>query len=584
MARKLDFTISDLSKFMGREASNEKSSIQRIIEGEPEEAIITGDVLGPLKSHAPEDRYYVLRAEKVYFSRFRPGDSVELATICSKTKKFKKLKDSSIKMVRFPEPGVIEVLIPGDGLPMNHEMEVFILPKSFSGIKWVLRQRLQDIDRAGFASKHFPINRQAVKQKFSQVAEKLNTTQNEALRFLIDNDFQGLVQGPPGTGKTHLLVDLVRLAVESNIRVGLVSLTHAAVDNALGRILQSGLDPSQVVRIASEKAKVKTDHYKDLSIDEIWSGSFKSFTTKIEYDDGGIEPHVYAATLHTWCLTKKTPEVDVLIIDEASQVPIYFYPFLKVLSSRVILFGDHKQLPPVIQVTNHNLPAEDIFSYEIEQGTYPMLEIQYRMNEGVQEWSSNRFYQGRLHPDESNRNRDVIFGLDAISGRIGSKVVNMVSHSGPSHHNANKIEASKVADLVWALKTERSLPLEAIGIVTPHRAQAGAICAQLQAKLGLAEMQKVLVDTVERFQGQEREAMILSMGAEKDNSLKGDKGFLGDGRRLNVAVTRARSRFYCFASEKLIENTKRQKNSEHLNSFFEWCSKSDQRKRKENAS
>jgi hypothetical protein len=62
------------------------------------------------------------------------------------------------------------------------------------------------------------------------------------------------------------------------------------------------------------------------------------------------------------------------------------------------------------------------------------------------------------------------------------------------------------------------------------------------------------------------------MGVERDHTRKGDRGFLGDERRLNVAVTRTRSRFYCFAPEKLVQTTKKQKNAGHLNSFFGWCS------------
>jgi len=212
-----------------------------------------------------------------------------------------------------------------------------------------------------------------------------------------------------------------------------------------------------------------------------------------------------------------------------------------------------------------------------------MLEIQYRMNEKIQEWSSKRFYEGRLIPDESHRERDILRGRDTLSGRMGSKMVNMIAHTGYSSYNANRLEASRVADLVWALKTEGSLPLEEIGIVTPHRAQAGAICAALQEKIGLLDTQRVLVDTVERFQGQEREAMILSLSVERDVSLKGDRGFLGDGRRLNVAVTRAKSRFYCLAPKKLIENTKRQKNAEHLRSFLSWCGAGNAHAAKETA-
>ena len=107
--------------------------------------------------------------------------------------------------------------------------------------------------------------------------------------------------------------------------------------------------------------------------------------------------------------------------------------------------------------------------------------------------------------------------------------------------------------------------------VNLYRAQAGAIGAALQEKLGLQNAQDLLVDTVERFQGQEREAMILSMSAEKDNARRGDRAFLGDGRRLNVAITRARSRFYCLAPHKLIEHAFKQAGGGHLKSFFEWC-------------
>jgi DNA replication ATP-dependent helicase Dna2 len=574
LPRNRELNISDLATFIAREAHNEKGQIQRIDEGDPEEAIVTGDVVGALKPISREAGQCVLRGEKIYFSRFRAGDRVEVAQVDSTTNRFKKIKDSSIRMVRFPEPGVIEILLSSDDLFLDPKADVFLLPKSVSGLKWSLRKRLQEIDESGVEADHFPVDKMSVQHNFTEFTENLNPIQREALRFLVDNDFRGLVQGPPGTGKTHLIVDLIRLAIECKLRVGLASLTHTAVDNALARIIQSGVDPNLVVRVASEKHNVRAEPYKGFDLDQIWAGSFKSSRVQSEFEDTG-EYLLNAATLHTWCLTKHPPEIDVLIIDEASQVPIYFHPFLKAICSRVIMFGDHKQLPPVIQVTNHSLPAEDIFSYEIERGDYPMLETQYRMNEGIQEWSSNRFYNGRLQPHESNRHRDVLRDLQIKSKLIGSREVNLLQHQGGSSNNANKTEAGLVADLIWALKTLGGVPLEEIGVVTPHRAQAGAICARLQEKVGLSQMRKVLVDTVERFQGQAKEAMIFSMGVERDHSLQGDRGFLGDGRRLNVAVTRAKSRFYCLAPEKLIENTKKQRNALHLNSFLEWCAADD---------
>lgn len=561
MSAKKYFTVSSLSDFIQKEVRHEDFNIKRVVEGDPEELIVSGDVLGPLKPHGREGRSLVLRGYGLYFSRFRAGDQVDIGIVDPLTKKFSILKATSISMIRFPEPGALEVLVPADLLPADIQ-DIFLLPKTYSGIKKHLRQKLWDLERLGIRAENHPINKIAVRENFDHMSEHLNATQKEALRFLVDSDFNGLVQGPPGTGKTHLLVALIHLAVTSGLRVGVAALSHAAIDNALARILRSGLALDGVVRVASMKEAIKRDPYGDIDIYGLRSNSFT---------EAGSEFSLYAATMHAWCMSNSPADIDVLIIDEASQVPLYFHPFLEKLCSRVIMFGDHKQLPPVIQALNHDLPAEDIFSYQISQGQYPMLEVQYRMNEGVQEWSSNRFYHGRLKPHESNKDRDLLKGCFSPSGLLGPGVVNLTGHDGACSNHANPIEAKKVADLVYAIKSEGKIPFKEIGIVTPHRAQAGAICAALQDKLGLQDSQSLLVDTVERFQGQEREAMILSMGAEKDEARRGDRAFLGDGRRLNVAVTRAKSRFYCLAPQKLIKSTASASETSHLRSFFKWC-------------
>ncbi len=559
MSAKKLFTVSSLSDFIQREVRHEDFNIKRVVEGNPEELIVSGEVLGPLKPIGRDGRALVLRGQGLFFSRFRGGDQVDIGVVDPLTRKFRLVTGTSINRIGFPAPGAIEVLVPGE-LIGTDTADLFLLPKTYSGIKKHLRQKLFDLERLGVRAEHNPVNRIAVKQNFNHMSEHLNSTQKEALKFLVDSDFSGLIQGPPGTGKTHLLVALIKLAVTSGLRVGLAALSHAAVDNALARVLRSGLDRDCLVRVASKHQVIKREPYGDDDIYALWSSSFADLNFSL-----------YAATMHSWCLTSSPPEIDILIIDEASQLPLYFHPFLEKLSSRVIMFGDHNQLPPVIQISNHDLPAEDIFSYQISQGIYPMLEIQYRMNAGVQEWSSNRFYHGRLKPDDSNRDRDLLRGCPSPSGLLGQGVVNLTQHEGTCSNHANPIEARRVADLVWAIKTEGKIPFGEVGIVTPHRAQAGAICAALQEKIGLSEMTKLLVDTVERFQGQEREAMILSMGAEKDEARPGSRTFLSDGRRLNVAVTRAKSRFYCLASQKLIENTAEASEDNHLKSFFEWC-------------
>ena len=561
MSAKKYFTVSSLSDFIQMEVRHEDFMIKRVIEGDPEELIISGDVLGPLTPMGRERRALVLQGQGLFYSRFRAGDQVDIGVIDPSTKKFSILTSTGINMIRFPAPGVLEIIVAGELIPADIQ-DLFLLPKTHSGIKKLLRQKLFDLERLGVRAEHYPLNKIAVRQNFDHMTEHLNSTQKEALKFLVENDFKGLVQGPPGTGKTHLLIALIRLAIKSGMRVGLAGLSHAAVDNALARIINSGIATDKVVRVASKSQVIKREPYGQNNIDSFWAQSFADL-------DG--EYSLYAATMHSWCMSNSPPDIDILIIDEASQVPLYFHPFLEKLCSRTIMFGDHQQLPPVIQVSSHDLPAEDIFSYQISQGTYPMLEIQYRMNEGVQEWSSNRLYHGRLKPHHSNKDRDLLRGCLSPSGLLGMGVVNLTLHEGTTSNYANPIEAKKVADLVQAINTEGRIPLREIGIVTPHRAQAGAIGAALQDKLGLSEMRNLLVDTVERFQGQEREAMIFSMGAESEEARRGDRAFLGDGKRLNVAVTRAKSRFYWLAPKKLIEGTAGASAGSHLKSFFDWC-------------
>ena len=104
--------------------------------------------------------------------------------------------------------------------------------------------------------------------------------------------------------------------------------------------------------------------------------------------------------------------------------------------------------------------------------------------------------------------------------------------------------------------------------------QAGAVNAKIQEEYNgdVSIMEKIAVDTVERFQGQEREIILLSFGADDERPKVEDKVFLGDGRRLNVSVTRAKSRFYCFSSKNLKnQNSDKTPKESYLKDFLGWC-------------
>ncbi len=562
MAAKLE--ISGLIGFIGREIAHENRQIEQLRNSNLEELTNQGEVLGPLRVIGRTlGGSLVLRATGFYFSRFRSGDTIELMQLQSGTTR-PELKGSTtqIRSVLFPLPGTIDIVVPGRNVSSPIGTELFAFPTSKAGIKSLISRKLKDFAHNSQIADRNEIDRVGLLSALSESSEMINATQASALRFIIENDLNGIVQGPPGTGKTKTLATLIQIAISRGLRVGLGCLSHAAVDNALAQVLNSGLSVDRCVRIASDESKVSTGLYSPIDV-----------TAIVEKSLGACDTHyqLYAATMHSWMLSGSTPNIDVLIVDEASQVPIYFQPYLAKLSARVVMFGDHQQLPPVMQVSSSSLPADDIFSYGISGSEFPMLDTQYRMNEAIQDWSSKRFYRGRLQPHESVRHRDVLNDRVFSNSLLDDGKVNLVAHSGRSTSNANPVEAGLVADLIADLRSQGGLDWAEIGVVSPHRAHAGAICAKLQEKLGVEDSKRILVDTVERFQGLEREAMVFSFGVDKDNSKAAAKAFLRDGRRLNVAVTRAKSRFYCLAPETLVHQMRSFGPDDHLADFLKWC-------------
>lgn len=562
MASKL--SIAELVDFIGREIVHDNRRFAQLHSANIDDLSTSGEILGPLKvSGRNANRDLVLTADNVYFSRFRISDTIELVQVEPGTTRLRQNGSTTkIRSVQFPAPGKIEIVVPARKVDLLEGDELFIFPTSMADIQRSVSRKLREFSLEPIVADRTVIKRPNLLSALATQSGRLNKSQKEALRFIIENDLNGLIQGPPGTGKTHVLISLITTAMSQGLRVGLAALSHAAVDNALSKVLKSGVREDLCVRIASDSAKVSAGIYPPIDV-----------TSLVHESLGRCPRHcqLYAATMHSWMLSGSTPQIDVLIIDEASQVPIYFFPYLTKLSARVVMFGDHRQLPPVMQTSTTSLPAEDIFSYAISKSQFPMLETQYRMNANIQDWSSKRFYQGRLHPHESVHNRDILTGRSFTNAMLTGGQVNLFSHHGRSTSNANPTEASLVAEIVAGLRAQGGLDSNEIGVVSPHRAHAGAICAKLQEKLGLEDAQKITVDTVERFQGQEREAMVFSFGVERNTAKPDTKEFLGDGRRLNVAVTRARSRFYCLAPKTLINDMSARGADNDLADFLNWC-------------
>ena len=554
----MECNIKSLLDLLNRESRQKRKLIEDLHRKPISESLELGEVLGPLKVIGTKKGKLIFKC-KGFFSRYRKGDIVDVVESCSNPISFNTVRKSvKIIEVNFPEYGQIEIRtsITRNLNSFSSDEEYYFFPSDMSFINIQIAKKIQNLNK--HIGRPLPLRNFPSIKVSNKIKEPLNKSQISALEQLAHQGLTGRVQGPPGTGKTHLLKAIVNLALQQNFTIGIAAFTHAAVDNAFSRIISESINPS-CVRVG-QSGKIRKDLYRNFEMMNIQK-SFGSFENQYL---------VYAATLHSWALSPSRPNVDLLIIDEASQAPIYFEPFLKEIGDRIIMLGDQKQLPPVLSVEIKGLPSEDVFSLDLSDT--PMLEIQYRMNSDIQSWSSKRFYDSRLKPHESVAERDIVPNQISSSTLINNSRVNLHTHNSAGNKYANVKEASQVADLIEELNSKGGIPLNEIGVVAPHRMQAGAVCAQMQSKYGVSAMREVVVDTVERLQGQEREVIILSFGVDEELSKGGNKTFLGDGRRLNVSVTRSKSRFYCFSSENL-KNQRSDKvpRTSYLKDFLGWC-------------
>jgi DNA replication ATP-dependent helicase Dna2 len=511
--------------------------------------------MGPLRLGKAESGNILLEGDS-YFSRYRAGDKVDI--VCTEGK-LPVANDVSIETVIYPELGRIrmQLKVSRSLQDLDPLKDYFFYPSDSTVFNGLIIKRLK-------ANSHAPnllTGLDNVGIQIDRLTEHgLNATQLDAFKTILDRNFISCVQGPPGTGKTQLLKSLLLSAASKGLRIGLTAFTHSAIDNALARILD-GHKNLKFARVGRAE-KIRSHLYSDPTL-----------VLKKSYDTFKLVPStgitVFAGTMHAWVLSTNAPIVDLLIVDEASQVPPYFLPFLTKMAKSIVMFGDHKQLPPVRKSQLFPGEATDAFSaFMALHPSTPMLELQYRMNQDIQDWSSSRFYERRLRPDESNRDRDILRGR-INSPLVGDSPVSLFEHSHPSVNNSNQAEASTLVDIIAAVHKDTGLGLENFAVVTPHRTQAGLVNSQLFAKFGIASGATVLVDTVERLQGQEREVVFLSIGADKLN--KSSEDFLGDPRRLNVAATRARSRFFVMCSGELKKSESKSNGAMVLKDLIGWA-------------
>jgi superfamily I DNA and/or RNA helicase len=425
-----------------------------------------------------------------------------------------------------------------------------------------------------------------------QLSTNLNKSQQEALKKIEAASDVAIIHGPPGTGKTTTLTESIRQCLQQERQVLVSAPSNAAVDLLVDKLSQMGISvirighPARVTEQSLSKtldAKIAAHpHYGELKslrkkMEEMRGMAFKfkrnygweqkqqrrlllEESKALKTDADMLEFYIINDLLqHTQaiCCTLvgsshpvlKGRKFNTVFIDEAAQAlePACWIPILR--ANRVVLAGDHRQLPPTMKSYEAAKQGLSVTLFERlinkKPTTATMLETQYRMNQSIMAFSSKHFYANGLIADESVKNGIL---------RLNQEPVEFIDTAGCGYNEKqnpetlsryNDEEAALVIRQVEKLIEEISLDhwLEekiTLGIITPYSAQVELLVKLAESSPLLEPLHKLVsINTVDAFQGQERDAIVISFVRSNNNQ---EVGFLSDIRRTNVAMTRARKK------------------------------------------
>lgn len=385
-----------------------------------------------------------------------------------------------------------------------------------------------------------------------------NSSQDTAVKKALGCSYFHLIQGPPGTGKTYTIARIVRTLVSHGKKVLVTGPTHTAINNCLNAISKKVQDKWKVVKIGEKHQAT-----------EVLSNDYVSRKTRLpfaSYEDSNFSQDgiVIGSTPFALCYpaSKKLQgwEFDYVFIDEAAQMSIPLALAAMSYGKKIIFVGDHKQLDPIMPTGTRNwLFAKSIFKHMVDE--YPdditMLDKSYRLSESLVRIPSELFYGGRLRTARSSDEDEFTeFDCDGEVARIINDEGNEVLYL---HHEFDALgrspfEAQLSADIIDSLQ-DNGVDLEDIAVITPYRAQVREVKKALVRKGIIDEdsLDDVFVDTIERMQGQEKDYIIFTLANSNPAEVEDRLEFFYSPNRLNVAITRARTKCIVIANEKVFQ-------------------------------
>lgn len=416
----------------------------------------------------------------------------------------------------------------------------------------------------------------------------LNASQEEAVREVLASRDVLVVHGPPGTGKTTTLVEAVCEVLRREPQVLVCAQSNTAVDWIAEQLADRGVpvlrigNPARVTdKMLSFTYERRFEAHPDYpalwavrrTIRQLYSaprkGRPENFHQKIArlreradelemrirhalFDGARVIASTLAGSAHALLAGH---HFHTLFIDEAAQALEAACWIALQKADRVVLAGDHCQLPPTVKSPEAlrgglgQTLMEQIATQK--PGAVRLLTVQYRMNEELMRFSSEWFYGGKLQAAPEVRHRSLLDELDSPLVWYATEGDAREEFVGQSYGRVNKPEArltlAALAEYVRHAGLGRLLEERVdIGIISPYKAQVQYLRSLLRHDAGLRPLRgQITVNTVDAFQGQERDIILVSLVRA---NAEGQIGFLSDLRRMNVAMTRARMKLIILGS------------------------------------
>ena len=416
----------------------------------------------------------------------------------------------------------------------------------------------------------------------------LNPTQEKAVNEVLRAKDVAVVHGPPGTGKTTTLVEAIYETLHRETQVLVCAQSNMAVDWISEKLVDHGVpvlrigNPTRVNdKMLSFTYERKFEAHPDYP--ELWAvrrdirqvhqqkpsnkhqrlARLRDRAQELEMRinaDLFNEARVVACTLvGTANKLMVGQKFSTLFIDEAAQAlePACWIAIRR--AGRVILAGDHQQLPPTIKC--YEAMREGLGRtlmeriVEAQPECVTLLGVQYRMNDAIMKFSSDWFYEGKLQSDPSVRHRSV---LDYETPIVWIDSEEPEQYVGENHGRINKAEADllllHLQGYINKVGINRFLEERIdVGIISPYRVQTHYLRQQIRQREEFRRVRHLItVGTVDGFQGQERDIILISLVRSNEH---GQIGFLSDLRRMNVAMTRARMKLLIFGNRATLSHS-----------------------------